>query len=253
MRFHLHLYNIRHVLFKAYIWWTYLNKPKENLSWISSKTLRRLTGSSELLTSTWFEEGGQKLIGVFIRWQRTLTLCLRGGEGGFLRNLQLAAPINFSIVAVNLRSKATRFSWAIILTQPTVKEVGVDFHILELTTFTALWKKLYLKVKPTLRFMFSCVVDPCNGCRGKLERPKIALGHHRRWHSWNVILKYVFFVEKMKIYAAKTPKRWWQHIVIRHWRLLQRKRHWDIFRYEGVSHIFLVIFAVPKKNLQRQV
>ena len=67
-------------------------------------------------------------------------VCLSGGKDYYtmleiLRNLQASAPINFSIVAVNLEiTKQPGFPEHIL--PAYLEELGVDFHILERDTYS---------------------------------------------------------------------------------------------------------------------
>ena len=104
-----------------------LNNPKEKLELNKlQKRLRRLTGQA-ISDFNMIEDGDKVMV------------CLSGGKDSYtmleiLRNLQASAPIEFSIVAVNLDQKQPGFPEHIL--PAYLEELGVDFHILERDTYS---------------------------------------------------------------------------------------------------------------------
>jgi tRNA 2-thiocytidine biosynthesis protein TtcA len=145
------------------------NKPKEKLELNKlQKRLRRLTGQA-IADFNMIEEGDKVMV------------CLSGGKDSYtmleiLRNLQASAPINFSIVAVNLDQKQPGFPEHIL--PAYLEEVGVDFHILERDTYSIV-KEIIPEGKTTCGLCSRLRRGSLYGFAEEIGATKIALGHHR--------------------------------------------------------------------------
>ncbi|WP_392383930.1 tRNA 2-thiocytidine(32) synthetase TtcA [Marinomonas primoryensis] len=217
------------------------NKPKEKLELNKlQKRLRRLTGQA-IADFNMIEEGDKVMV------------CLSGGKDSYtmleiLRNLQASAPINFSIVAVNLDQKQPGFPEHIL--PAYLEEVGVDFHILERDTYSIV-KEIVPEGKTTCGLCSRLRRGSLYGFAEEIGATKIALGHHRDDILETLFLN-MFFGGKLKSMPPKLLSDDGKHIVIRPLAYCKEK---DIETFSVMKEYPIIPCNLcgSQENLQRQV
>lgn len=216
-------------------------RPKEKLELNKlQKRLRRLTGQA-IADFNMIEEGDKVMV------------CLSGGKDSYtmleiLRNLQASAPINFSIVAVNLDQKQPGFPEHIL--PAYLEELGVDFHILERDTYSIV-KEIVPEGKTTCGLCSRLRRGSLYGFAEEIGATKIALGHHRDDILETLFLN-MFFGGKLKTMPPKLLSDDGKHIVIRP---LAYCKEEDIEAFSVMKEYPIIPCNLcgSQENLQRQV
>lgn len=216
-------------------------KPKEKLELNKlQKRLRRLTGQA-ISDFNMIEDGDKVMV------------CLSGGKDSYtmleiLRNLQASAPINFSIVAVNLDQKQPGFPEHIL--PAYLEEIGVDFHILERDTYSIV-KEIVPEGKTTCGLCSRLRRGSLYGFAEEIGATKIALGHHRDDILETLFLN-MFFGGKLKSMPPKLLSDDGKHVVIRPLAYCKEK---DIEAFSLMKEYPIIPCNLcgSQENLQRQV
>ncbi len=216
-------------------------RPKEKIELNKlHKRLRRLTGQA-IADFNMIEEGDKVMV------------CLSGGKDSYtmleiLRNLQASAPIEFSLVAVNLDQKQPGFPEHIL--PEYLSSIGVDYHILERDTYSIV-KELVPEGKTTCGLCSRLRRGSLYGFADEIGATKIALGHHRDDILETLFLN-MFFGGKIKSMPPKLLSDDGRHMVIRPLAYCKEK---DIQAFSEIKEYPIIPCNLcgSQENLQRQV
>ena len=168
-----------------------------------SKRLHRLAGQA-IADFNMIEEGDKVMV------------CMSGGKDSYamldiLLNLQQRAPIDFSLVAVNLDQKQPGFPEHVL--PAYLESRGVPFHIENQDTYSIV-KRVIPEGKTTCGLCSRLRRGILYRVAGELGATKIALGHHRD-DILQTLLMNMFFGAKLKGMPAKLVSDDGRNVVIR--------------------------------------
>ena len=180
------------------------------------KKLRRLVGRA-IADYNMIENGDRVMV------------CLSGGKDSYtlldiLMNLQLSAPIDFELVAVNLDQKQPGFPEHVL--PAYLDKLGIEYHILEADTYSVV-KRLTPVGKTTCPLCSRLRRGMLYGAAKRLDATKIALGHHLDDVVETLFLNQ-FFGGRMKAMPPKLKSDDAQNVVIRPLYYVREKliAHW---------------------------
>lgn len=204
------------------------------------KRLRRLVGSA-IVDYGMIQQGDRVMV------------CLSGGKDSYtmlevLQSLQRSAPIDFSLVAVNLDQKQPGFPEHVL--PEYLDGTGIEYHILEKDTYSVVKEKTP-EGKTTCALCSRLRRGSLYGFAEQIGATKIALGHHREDILETLFLN-MFFGGSLKAMPPKLLSDDGRNIVIRP---LAYCHEADIAAYAEQMQFPIIPCNLcgSQPNLQRQV
>jgi len=219
-----------------------MNQPQATASIEFSKLQKRLRkASGEAIVDYNMIEPGDRIM-----------VCLSGGADSYtmldiLLHMQQKAPIEFSIIAVNLDQKQPGFPEHVLPTY--LEQLGVEYKILEEDTYSIVVDKVP-EGKTTCALCSRLRRGILYNAAQELGATKIALGHHREDILETVLLN-MFYAGSLKTMPPKLVSDDGRNIVIRP---LAYCKEADIKAYSQ-AQAFPIIpcnLCGSQPNLQRQ-
>ncbi|MCW4149022.1 tRNA 2-thiocytidine(32) synthetase TtcA [Halomonas janggokensis] len=204
------------------------------------KRLRREAGNA-IIDYRMIDEGDRVMV------------CLSGGKDSYtmlemLLSLQRNAPVNFSLIAVNMDQKQPGFPEHVLPTY--LEQRGVDYHILERDTYSVVKEKTP-EGKTTCALCSRLRRGSLYGFAEEIGATKIALGHHREDILETLFLN-MFFGGSLKSMPPKLLSDDGKNIVIRP---LAYCKEADIAEYARLMAFPIIPCNLcgSQPNMQRQV